>query len=235
MTPWRRTWTNHFSHGTPSPGKNDRKIPCPYGGLLGREMSRTDNSSVSNSTPRRHFLPLLRAMDPDLFRCTDAVKYSRKCQASAERQPLPITPQLRDALYEYLAMQTVLHPEDPEMRIHRQTLDNGLTLRGVFYFAPFTWDFSVTVHNAYFPRYGTAAHTCGMFASSPKVWRAEIRDMYTKKGQLPSSAPHHYYVSLVCDLPGCYSGPSSRALEGRARAAAGLVSPEAILARVREE
>lgn len=117
--------------------------------------SRRDREFVaivmSTSTHPKVF-DLLKAADP-LF--TQYPEYTRKCQSSSDRQPIPIAPELVSVLRDRLRTEvdkTGDQDYKDELAVQLRCLDEGIICRGVFYFHPLTWD----CRTNWFPKFSEA-------------------------------------------------------------------------------
>ncbi len=140
--------------------------------------------------------------------------YSTKCQKSEGRQPLVIPVDLANALKQHVNDKIQqLEQEAPtddilnqlyEYRIHKNTLDRGMTYKPqtattpYFYFCPLSWNMAVNTPDAVdmaFPVFDTNPQTKDasknkyLYMSPKRKFKAEFKGSYNKWTELASADP----------------------------------------------
>lgn len=145
--------------------------------------------------------------------------YSRKCQASAGRQPLAINPATKELMLNYIEqrreeIESELaagglaedQQEDKrrhlgELAIHEKSLLEGEEYRGNFLFCPLTWDHynDEAGYDVNLPRFSEAESDERYYASKTKAWIGAYSS--DPDSALMSGTPAHpYLLGFVQDL-----------------------------------
>jgi hypothetical protein len=124
--------------------------------------------------------------------------YSSAVQANARRRPIAISPKLRDLLNEKVNAELLIAEEGlyrDELTIFRQCLEAGQLYRGVYYFGPLAWDWSIDENNIYVPRWTVEARP-NMYVVPTHQWGLDTAKTLVTTGRI-LMVPHPYITSFV--------------------------------------